>query len=102
MKPPSALLMIFLSLLSGDAISGAEYPSVPVDLTPIRLSAHAYYVQGGSGIATDNYGFVSNAAFVARRCGARPAIVYRPVPEQNFEARAADRGKIEISTTFKC
>ena len=64
MKLTSALWMIFLSLMSSGAISGAEYPSVPVDLTPIRLSEHAYYVQGGSGVATDNFGFISNAAFV--------------------------------------
>ncbi|MFC1560770.1 MBL fold metallo-hydrolase [Pseudomonadota bacterium] len=69
MKPASALLMLILCLLTGGANSGAEYPSVPVDLTPIRLSPHAYYVQGGTGIATDNYGFISNAAFVVTSAG---------------------------------
>jgi glyoxylase-like metal-dependent hydrolase (beta-lactamase superfamily II) len=63
------LLTLVLSLLTGNATASDDYPAVPVDLTPIRLSAHAYYVQGGSGIATDNYGFVSNAAFVVTSKG---------------------------------
>jgi len=33
-------------------------------MVPERLSQHVYYLQGATGIATDNYGFVSNAAFV--------------------------------------
>ena len=33
-------------------------------MTPIQVSQHAYYVRGATGIATDNYGFISNAAFV--------------------------------------
>ncbi len=43
--------------------SAAAAP-VPVDMTPVRVSQHAYYVPGGTGVATDNYGFVSNSAFV--------------------------------------
>ena len=42
----------------------ADYSPVPVDMTPIQVSPHAYYVRGATGIATDNYGFISNAAFV--------------------------------------
>jgi glyoxylase-like metal-dependent hydrolase (beta-lactamase superfamily II) len=64
MRPAFSLLTLILCLLTGGANSSAEYPAVPIDLTPIRLSPHAYYVQGGTGIATDNYGFISNAAFV--------------------------------------
>ncbi len=41
----------------------------PVDLTPVRVSQHAYYVPGGTGIATDNFGFVSNSAFVVTDAG---------------------------------
>jgi glyoxylase-like metal-dependent hydrolase (beta-lactamase superfamily II) len=29
-----------------------------------RVSEHVYYIQGASGIATDNQGFISNAAAV--------------------------------------
>lgn len=64
MRSASALLLPVLALLLGSAASAGDYPAVPVELTPIQLSAHSYYVQGGTGIATDNYGFVSNAAFV--------------------------------------
>ena len=64
MKAPTIFLILALVLLSASAVSASDYPEVPVDLTPIQLSAHSYYVQGGTGIATDNYGFVSNAAFV--------------------------------------
>jgi len=41
----------------------------PVDMTPVQVSQHAYYVPGGTGIATDNFGFVSNAAFVVTESG---------------------------------
>lgn len=64
MKAPAIFLNLALALLTASAASASDYPEVPVDLTPIQLSAHSYYVQGGTGIATDNYGFVSNAAFV--------------------------------------
>ena len=49
-------------LAAGTAI--AATPPLPVDMTPVRVSTHAWYVPGGTGIATDNYGFVSNSAFV--------------------------------------
>ena len=42
----------------------SEKAVLPLTMTPIKVSPHAYYVQGGTGIATDNYGFVSNSAFV--------------------------------------
>ena len=47
----------------------AEYPPVPVDMTPIQVAHHVYYVQGDTGVATDNYGFVSNSAFVVTSQG---------------------------------
>jgi glyoxylase-like metal-dependent hydrolase (beta-lactamase superfamily II) len=64
MRPLPGLLVLLPVLLVGKAAAADDYPAVPVDMTPIHLSPHAYYVQGGTGIATDNYGFVSNAAFV--------------------------------------
>ena len=50
--------------LSCFSVFAASYPHVAVDMMPIKVSPHAYYVQGGTGVATDNYGFVSNSAFV--------------------------------------
>lgn len=41
----------------------------PVEMTPVQVSEHAWYVPGGTGVATDNYGFVSNAAFVVTNEG---------------------------------
>ncbi len=42
---------------------------LPVNMTPVQVSQHAWYVPGGTGVATDNYGFISNAAFVATAAG---------------------------------
>jgi glyoxylase-like metal-dependent hydrolase (beta-lactamase superfamily II) len=53
----------FLSIFGCIALA-EEYAVVPVDMTPVQVSQHAYYVPGGTGVATDNYGFVSNSAFV--------------------------------------
>jgi glyoxylase-like metal-dependent hydrolase (beta-lactamase superfamily II) len=33
-------------------------------MTPVRVSEHVYYVQGSAGMASENAGFISNAAFV--------------------------------------
>jgi len=58
------LLVIATSLVPSANTVASEYASVPVVMTPVQVSQHAYYVPGGAGIATDNYGFVSNSAFV--------------------------------------
>jgi glyoxylase-like metal-dependent hydrolase (beta-lactamase superfamily II) len=57
------LVVVLLSIPDGHAIA-AGHASIPVDMTPIQVSQHTYYVRGGAGVATDNYGFVSNSAFV--------------------------------------
>ncbi len=41
-----------------------SYADVPVDMQARQVSEHVYYVQGVARIATDNAGFVSNAAFI--------------------------------------
>lgn len=64
MSKSVSFVAVLLTLLVAPTASAAEYLSLPVDMTPIQLSPHAYYVQGGTGVATDNYGFVSNSAFV--------------------------------------
>ena len=64
MRRLSRLLGLCILIIAGIDAQASSYPVVPVEMTPIRLSTHAYYVRGGSGIATENYGFISNAAFV--------------------------------------
>jgi glyoxylase-like metal-dependent hydrolase (beta-lactamase superfamily II) len=59
------LLLSFLSL----AALAADYPAVTVDMRLQRVSEHVYYVQGAAGIATDNEGFISNAAAIVGETG---------------------------------
>ena len=44
--------------------STSNIPESNVDMELIKLSEHVYYVQGTSGIATENEGFISNAAAI--------------------------------------
>ena len=46
------------------ANTGVDDPPVPVEMPLRKLSDHVYYVQGVAGIATDNAGFISNAAAI--------------------------------------
>ncbi|MCZ7596620.1 MAG: MBL fold metallo-hydrolase [Gammaproteobacteria bacterium] len=46
------------------ACSGVGDGVSPVEMEPVRVSAHVYYVMGAPGAATDNAGFVSNSVFV--------------------------------------
>lgn len=64
------MIRFWRNLFAG-ALLIAWYPAqaiedllVPVSMKPVQVSEHAYYVPGGTGVATDNYGFVSNSAFV--------------------------------------
>jgi len=45
-------------------VQSVDYPAVSVDMQPQKVSKQVYYVQGKAGVATDNEGFISNAAFV--------------------------------------
>ncbi|MDH3387045.1 MAG: MBL fold metallo-hydrolase [Gammaproteobacteria bacterium] len=65
---PRILVVIILPLVGFGAVA-SEYPSVPVEMAPVQVSNHAWYVPGGTGVATDNYGFVSNSAFVVSSAG---------------------------------
>ena len=56
--------ILLLLLLSPSMISASEYAESKVDMTLQKVSKHVYYVQGASGIATDNEGFISNATAV--------------------------------------
>jgi len=58
-------LLGLTTLAFGFQVSGNNhYPAVAVEMSVQQVSAHVYYVQGVSRVATANYGFVSNAAFV--------------------------------------
>lgn len=51
--------------LAAMAPEAAEYPAIKSAVTPVKLTARAYYVQGLPGIASaENEGFNSNAGFV--------------------------------------
>ena len=58
------LLLTICGIVGLPALAAADSHLPPVEMTPIRVSQHTYYVPGATGIATDNYGFVSNSAFV--------------------------------------
>lgn len=58
------LLALIVLALSGSGVMAGAEPGVPVDMVAVRISEHTYYVPGGTGVATENYGFVSNAAFI--------------------------------------
>ncbi len=44
--------------------SEIKYPSSGVSMSLEKVSDHVYYVQGATGVATDNEGFISNATVV--------------------------------------
>lgn len=50
--------------VSSTLLQAAEYAESNVDMVLKRVSEHVYYVQGASGVATDNEGFISNATAV--------------------------------------
>lgn len=61
-----AMLLISLPAFAQDA----EFEPVTVPLNLVKVSAHAYYVRGESGIvSTENQGFNSNAGFVVTEEG---------------------------------
>lgn len=56
---------ISVLLLSLGCFSIAPLSYAEVSVTPVKVSAHAYYVQGEAGLASsENEGYMSNAAFV--------------------------------------
>lgn len=46
-----------------------HYPPSTVEMRLQQVSEHVYYVQGKAGIATDNEGFISNAAAIVSDAG---------------------------------
>lgn len=50
--------------VQAEKASTINYPKSKVEMTLQKVSDHVYYVQGKAGIATDNEGFISNAAAI--------------------------------------
>ena len=63
------LFALCFSLLLSSA-HAADYAAVSVKVTPVKVGAHSYYVQGLSGAASsENQGYMSNAGFVVTPAG---------------------------------
>jgi len=64
-------ILVFVCLFSLNILSHASTEnSAAIDFEPIKISAHAYYVEGMSGAASaENQGFMSNAGFVVTDAG---------------------------------
>lgn len=58
----SLFLVVSLEVNAGDFIF--KYPRSTVDMALQKVSEHVYFVQGASGIATDNQGFIANASVI--------------------------------------
>ncbi|PCI18392.1 MAG: MBL fold metallo-hydrolase [Piscirickettsiaceae bacterium] len=67
------IIITVLALMAEAAFAATEYASTTVEMTPIQVSKHVWYVKGMSGAATQNEGFISNAGFVITPAG---VIVY--------------------------
>ncbi|NOR51224.1 MAG: MBL fold metallo-hydrolase [Gammaproteobacteria bacterium] len=57
-------LLTLILLVMPFLLEASEYAKSTVEMKLQRVSEHVYYVQGISGIATDNEGFISNATAV--------------------------------------
>jgi glyoxylase-like metal-dependent hydrolase (beta-lactamase superfamily II) len=62
------LMLLALCVVVPAALAG-NYPETTVDMPLHRVSEHVYYVQGKAGVATDNEGFISNAAAIVSDAG---------------------------------
>ncbi|WP_295882820.1 MBL fold metallo-hydrolase [uncultured Thiohalocapsa sp.] len=58
------LMAVQLMLLAPSAVTAAEVAPIEIDMPLHKVSEHVYYVRGVPGIATDNKGFISNAAAI--------------------------------------
>ncbi|MGB5340450.1 MAG: MBL fold metallo-hydrolase, partial [Gammaproteobacteria bacterium] len=63
------LLLLQLPAVSGDDGKTVSYAPATVEMKLQRVSEHVWFVQGASGIATDNEGFISNAGFIVTGAG---------------------------------
>lgn len=60
----SALCLSAALGLTSAAAVGADVAPIDIDMPLHKVSEHVYYVRGVPGIATDNKGFISNAAAI--------------------------------------
>jgi len=61
---------IFISMWSLVGLANAYDEQTTLDMNPIKVGNHSYYVKGMSGTATrENQGFMSNAGFVVTKTG---------------------------------
>lgn len=63
----ATLIMTMCWLLASSARAEAQLPPVVMEL--LKVSEHVYYVQGAPGTATQNHGFISNAAAIVTEEG---------------------------------
>ena len=63
--------ILFAALIvAASPASARDYPPIMSSVTPIQVAPHAYYVQGGAGLASAaNEGYNSNAGFVVTADG---------------------------------
>ena len=64
-----SLICCIALLIASPLWASSKYPPTSVEVPVEQISAHAYYVRGTPGMATDNEGFVSNAGFVLTDAG---------------------------------
>jgi len=70
MKIKLALKFLMLFWLAGfQTVMANNYPPSNVAMQLKQVSPHVYFVQGKAGIATDNEGFISNAAVIVTDAG---------------------------------
>ncbi len=63
------LTLFLLNLPLAGFCATPEYPPATVEMKLQRVSEHVYYAQGAAGIATENQGFISNAAVIITNQG---------------------------------
>lgn len=64
-----ALYVGFIILFSVQPLQAADYPPSGVGMILQQVAPHCYYVQGQSGTAVENEGFISNAGVVVTDAG---------------------------------
>ncbi len=63
------LSFLFLLLFSLSPLQAGDYPPSGVEMSLQKVAPDCYYVQGQSGTATENEGFISNAGVVVTDAG---------------------------------
>ncbi len=65
----TALTLALACSVSSAADFEFRYPRSTVDMRLQKVSEHVYFVQGATGVATDNQGFISNASVIIDSSG---------------------------------